>query len=178
MRRNLRVWTWPNALSLFRLPLAAVFPLTQSTPVRCTVLVLAAAADFLDGQIARRYHQSSRVGEVLDPIADKVFVGTALVTFLVEGSLSLGQTALLLARDVYCALGWLVLMSRENPPRVKARPPGKLVTVLQLLTMVLVLLAPGVVRVVVPVVAVAGAWAIVDYTWVAVRSLRQQGQAP
>lgn len=172
MRRRLRIWTWANALSLVRLPLAAVFPLTQSTPVRGALLALAAAADLLDGQIARHYHQSSRVGEVLDPLADKVFVGTAFVTFLVEGSLSLGQTAVLLARDVYCALGWLVLMSRKNPPRVKARPPGKLVTVLQLLAMVLVLAAPNAVNVVVLLVAPAGAWAIVDYTWVAVRALR------
>jgi cardiolipin synthase len=177
MRRRLRIWTWPNALSLVRLPLAVVFPLTHSIPVRGTLLGLAAAADLLDGQIARRYHQSSRVGEVLDPVADKVFVGTALVTFLVEGSLSLTQVAVLLARDVYCVLGWLALMSREDPPRVKARVPGKLVTVLQMLAMVLLLFAPNAVDVVVAVVAPAGAWAIVDYTWVALRSLRQAGHA-
>jgi cardiolipin synthase (CMP-forming) len=177
MRRRLRIWTWPNVLSVVRLPLAVAFPLTRSVSVRVTLLALAAAADFLDGQIARRYDQSSRVGEVLDPVVDKVFVGTALVTFLVEGRLGLVQTAVLLARDVYCVLGWLVLMSWEDPPRLKARPPGKVVTVLQLLAMVLLLLAPGAVNAVVLVVVPAGAWAIVDYTRVALRSLRQRGQA-
>ncbi len=172
-----RVWTWPNALSLVRLPLAVLFPLTQSTPVRGTLLALAAAADVLDGRIARRYHQTSRVGEVLDPIVDKVFVGTALVTFLAEGSLSYLQAGVLLARDVYCTLGWLVLVSREDAPRMPARLPGKLVTVLQILAMVLLLLAPGALNVVVLAVAPVGAWAIVDYTRVALRSLRRPGRA-
>lgn len=178
MRRRLRVWTWPNALSLVRLPFAILFPLTQSAALRGTLVALAAAADFLDGQIARHYHQSSRVGEVLDPVADKAFVGTALVTFAVEGLLSPVQAAILLARDVYCILGWLVLMSREAPPRVTARPPGKLVTVLQLLSMVLLLAAPQAVNVVVLVTAPVAAWAIVDYTWAALHALRQAGRAP
>ncbi|HKJ93230.1 MAG TPA: CDP-alcohol phosphatidyltransferase family protein, partial [Longimicrobiales bacterium] len=91
MSRRLRIWTWPNALSLVRLPLAVVFPLAHSASVRLAVLALVAAADFLDGQIARRFGQGSRVGEILDPAADKAFVGAALVTFLVEGALSAGQ---------------------------------------------------------------------------------------
>jgi cardiolipin synthase len=177
VRRRLRIWTWPNALSLVRLPLAVVFPLTQSAALRGTLVAVAAAADFLDGRIARHYQQSSRVGEVLDPVADKAFVGTALVTFMVEGSLRPVQVAILLARDVYCVLGWLVLMSREARPRVTSRPPGKLVTVLQLLTMVLLLAAPRAVNVVVLATAPVAAWAIVDYTRAALRALRRAGHA-
>jgi len=178
MSRRLRIWTWPNALSLVRLPLAVVFPLAHSASVRLAVLALVAAADFLDGQIARRFGQGSRVGEILDPAADKAFVGAALVTFLVEGALSAGQVAVLLARDVYSVLGWLALMTRARRVRLLSRPPGKLVTVLQLLALVSLLLAPAAVRVVVAVTAPVAVWAIIDYTKAARRSLRQAGHAP
>jgi cardiolipin synthase len=77
--RNESLWrqalTVPNLLSILRLLLVPVFLvliLTERTYWAIAVLILASATDFLDGKIARKYNQITRLGQLLDPAADRL----------------------------------------------------------------------------------------------------------
>lgn len=75
----------PNTLTLLRIVLIPVFvlvfylPLSWSNEVACIIFVVAAVTDMLDGYLARRLNQLSRLGAFLDPVADKLMVAVALV---------------------------------------------------------------------------------------------------
>lgn len=165
MRRESWV-TVPNALSLSRLVLAAAFPAVSEPGRRLVLVALAAASDWLDGWLARRGGTASRGGAILDPVTDRVFVLTALSTFLFEGALTGAQYAVLLARDFMTAVGFLVARSVSwlRPVEFKARTLGKVVTALQLAVLFALLLRPDLVAPLVLVVGVASAAAIADYT--------------
>ncbi|HUF49543.1 MAG TPA: CDP-alcohol phosphatidyltransferase family protein [Longimicrobiales bacterium] len=168
-----RLLTAPNLLSLSRLPLAVAFLLTTSTPLRLVIVVAAAATDFVDGWWARtRRAATTRLGAALDPITDKIFVLTALVSFAVDGVLSWPQLLLLLARDIHVSLGAAALLALRKRVEIRARFAGKVVTTLQLAAVLVLLLMPGAATVLVIVVAAAASWAIVDYTRAALAALR------
>ena len=75
----------PNILTLFRIaaiPAVVICfysPLPNARPIAAIIFGIAAVTDFIDGWVARRYGQSSRFGEFLDPVADKLMVATVLV---------------------------------------------------------------------------------------------------
>lgn len=81
--------TLANQLTLFRIVLIPVFvavfylPYGWSYPVSALIFAFAAATDWLDGYVARKYNQSTPFGAFLDPVADKLMVAVALV-LLVE----------------------------------------------------------------------------------------------
>lgn len=158
--------TLPNVLSLSRLALAAAFVGMPGTAARIVLIGLASATDFLDGWLARRNGITSRWGALIDPIADRAFVFTAVCVYLFEGRLSTGQYFTFLARDLATALGFVVAraVSWLRPVQFQARFAGKVVTALQLATLFAVLLAPRSVRWLVVAIGVAAAVSIVDYT--------------
>ena len=161
-----RLVTLPNAVSMSRLLLAAAFVAVREPVFRVALLVIASATDFLDGWLARRRHATTRSGALIDPIADRLFVFTAVCTYLVEGAISTGAYFTLLSRDIATFIGFLVARSVPWLRAVvfRARLLGKLVTVLQLLTLMAVLVAPGIVPSLVLVVGAAAAASIADYT--------------
>lgn len=163
--RRAPVFTVPNLLSFARFPLAAAFLATDAVPARVALIGAASLTDVLDGWLARR-QQTTRLGALLDPIADKTFVLVAISAFLITGELSVADYFIILARDFATAVGFLVayLLPGLDPKDFKARMSGKVVTVLQLVTvLVLVLHAPQL-RALVWLVGAASLWAIVDYT--------------
>ncbi|GAC1477925.1 MAG: hypothetical protein NVS1B4_21260 [Gemmatimonadaceae bacterium] len=164
VRRVLR--TLPNVLSLSRLVLAACFPLFPAAAGRAALIGAAAVTDFLDGFIARRARLTSKWGALIDPIADRAFVLAAVSTFLSEERLTMPQYFVLIFRDIMTAIGFLVarVVPWLKPVEFKARPLGKVVTVLQLGALLAVLLAPTAVPMSVFLVGVASALAVADYT--------------
>ncbi|MGH7664924.1 MAG: CDP-alcohol phosphatidyltransferase family protein [Gemmatimonadaceae bacterium] len=164
MQRGALLWL-PNLVSLSRLALAAAFVLASGITVRVTLIVAAGATDFLDGWIARRHNLSSRPGAVIDPVADRVFVFIVIVTYVVAGALSTMQAIALLLRDIATSVAWLLSRRLDWLGRVeyRARRAGKVVTVFQMATLLVVLLAPRLVNAFVLVVAALSAWAIADY---------------
>jgi phosphatidylglycerophosphate synthase len=165
-----------NALSLSRVALAACYPFVDGAAWRVALVVLAGASDFLDGWIARRSNLATRWGAIVDPIADRLFVLTAIATHLLEGSLLAWQGWALLARDIATAIGFLV--ARAVPwlrdVELRARMAGKIVTVLQLAALLALSLAPRLVAPLVVAVLATSVWAIADYT----RMLRRARPAP
>jgi cardiolipin synthase (CMP-forming) len=108
------------------------------------VFLTAACSDGLDGFIARRFNQQSRLGSILDPIADKgLITATLLVLALARWpqGLPLWFPCIVIGRDVILVLGFAVLT--RLIPKVTVRPSlaGKLATVSQLATIVWTLLS-------------------------------------
>ena len=76
------MFTLPNVLSLFRLvlvPVFLVFLVQGEDAWALLVLIVASATDFLDGFLARRLGQVSRLGQLLDPAADRLYIFAALI---------------------------------------------------------------------------------------------------
>jgi CDP-diacylglycerol--glycerol-3-phosphate 3-phosphatidyltransferase len=102
-----RIWTVPNALSALRLagvPLFLYWVLDTHQDGRAILLLIAAgASDYFDGKIARKYGQSSRLGELLDPAADRLYILATLLALVARDGLPLWWALALIGRDVMLA---------------------------------------------------------------------------
>lgn len=168
----------PTLLSLARLPLAAVFPFVVDRPVAATlVLVLAGVSDVLDGWWARRAGLVTPTGAVLDPIADKIFVITVVVSLVVSRHLDPSSVAWLSTRELgeLPLVLWL-LFSRDARLRRAETPNanllGKLATTLQFATVGCALWRRPETDLLVPVTAVCGIVAAAGY-WRALTNKRK-----
>src|SRR5690606_20738056 len=114
-----------------------LFLVLPDTVARVTLLAVAAATDLLDGWLARRLRAVTRLGAIVDPIADRVFVFVVLTAYLLDGMLGWGTVLLLLVRDIATTVGFVVARTarRLRPAPLAARLPGKVVTVLQLVAL-------------------------------------------
>jgi len=109
------------------------------------LFVTAAASDGIDGWIARRFNQRSRLGAVLDPLADKLLIVSALILLSRGGvphltPLPLWLVATVLSRDALLVLGLAVLHFTCGTAEVRPRLIGKASTVLQMAVIILALL--------------------------------------
>lgn len=93
----------PNILSFIRLGLVPVFLgllIVGEDVLALIVLVVSSASDYLDGVIARRFNQITRLGQLLDPAADRLFIFAALIGLSVRGILPWWLAAIIIGRDV------------------------------------------------------------------------------
>jgi cardiolipin synthase len=164
--------TWPNLVSLTRLPLATGFLLSTEPMVRVALLAAAGLSDSLDGRLARALGQDTRTGAILDPIADKIFALTVLLVFLSEGRIQGWELAVLLSRDVATTAAFAVILLLRMPIRFRSRYPGKAVTVLQVFTMLALTLESTLARPLVLLTGLASIAAIADYANAAATSPR------
>jgi cardiolipin synthase (CMP-forming) len=137
-----RVFTVPNALSLLRLflvPVVVALLLDGSDALAATFFVLAALTDFLDGRLARMAGPT-RLGRVLDPLADRLMLSSVALVLAVRGLLPVWAVAILVGRDLLALLGSLVVGSKIRVNRV-----GKAATAVLMGAVVLVVVSPGVV---------------------------------
>ncbi|ANI40074.1 CDP-alcohol phosphatidyltransferase family protein [Mycolicibacterium vaccae] len=112
-----KVLTVPNALSMIRLVLVPVFLylmlVADATGWALAVLIFSGLSDWADGKIARLYtNQSSRLGELLDPAVDRIYMITVPLTMAAVGLLPWWFVALLLGRDAVLAATLPLLRSR------------------------------------------------------------------
>lgn len=156
----------PNALSLSRVALAPLFVVSRQPELRVGLLVLAGATDVLDGWLARRQRATSRVGAILDPVADRTFVLAAMAALVADGVLVPAHALLLLGRDLMTTVGFVVARAarRLRAVELKARPAGKVVTALQLVTLLAALVQPRLVGALAVATAVTAVVAVLDYT--------------
>lgn len=106
--RTDRVLTLPNALSLVRLASIPVFVwlalVPQADGWAALVLAIGGITDYLDGWFARRWNQVSRIGQLLDPIADRLTTLAVLVVFLIRDIVPWWFVAVLVGRDLVLSL--------------------------------------------------------------------------
>lgn len=154
-----------HTLSLSRLGLAALFLMTSDVMLRAGLIALSGLTDVLDGWIARHARLTTRLGALIDPVADRGFAVTAILALLLDGLLTPVQVCLLLLRDVGTAVGFVVarVVPTLRPVELKARALGKATTVLQTVTLLAALLVPALVRPLVAMVGVLAIAAVVDY---------------
>jgi cardiolipin synthase len=99
-----RIWTIPNLLSFGRLALLGVFVwllFDQHERVAATVvLMVTGTTDFLDGYVARRLHQVTTLGKVLDPTADRIVVGTGVIAIAAYGAVPWWLAGVVLGREL------------------------------------------------------------------------------
>ncbi len=160
------LWTLPNVVSLSRVVLAAGFVTSTGPGQQLAYVGVASITDFLDGWLARRRNAVTRWGALLDPIADRVFVLAAVLTFVAHGKLQLWEAFALLLRDVMTVIGFFVARSIAwlRPVRFRARPLGKVVTGCQLATLFALILVPRLASWLVIAVLLLSIAATVDYT--------------
>jgi len=158
--------TIPNLLSLSRLGLAVAFVVLSRPNVRLSLVVVAALTDYLDGWLARRAKLTSRWGALIDPISDRIFVFTAVCVYLINGTITTGQYFTIIARDLATAIGFVVARSISwlRPVPFRARTAGKVVTTLQLATLIALIIRQDLVNALIVAVGLTSAVAIVDYT--------------
>ncbi|MBO3084376.1 CDP-diacylglycerol--glycerol-3-phosphate 3-phosphatidyltransferase [Cellulomonas fengjieae] len=130
-------WNLANLLTVLRIALVPFFAwalladgghTTTGRLVATSLFVVAAATDRLDGWLARRSGQVTDLGKLLDPIADKVLIGSALVLLSWLGDLSWWITAVILVRELGITAMRFVLLRYVVLPASRG---GKLKTVLQ-----------------------------------------------
>ncbi len=161
------LFTLPNTLSLSRVVLALAFVLVTGPRDRIALIAVAGLTDFMDGWLARHEKTESTAGALLDPIGDRVFVFVAISTYLIEGQLTTGQYVMFLTRDIATAVGFVVakIIPTLRPAVFRARMLGKIVTVLQLVTLVGILVMPELTRILILTIGIISAASIVDYTF-------------
>jgi CDP-diacylglycerol--glycerol-3-phosphate 3-phosphatidyltransferase len=77
-------------------------------------IVIATSTDFLDGYLARKLHQVTDLGKVIDPLADKIGIGIVAVCLLLTGDIPLWYFIAVLARDVLIFLGGIYINRRKG----------------------------------------------------------------
>ncbi|HLS78128.1 MAG TPA: CDP-alcohol phosphatidyltransferase family protein [Nocardia sp.] len=118
-----RILTVPNALSVLRLVGVPVFLwlmlVEHADGWAFALLIASGLTDFLDGKLARLLDQGSRLGAILDPFVDRLFLVTTLAAFVARGLLPWWVAVLLIGRDVVLALLLPIYRRRElDPPEV------------------------------------------------------------
>ena len=122
-----RIVTWPNAVTVARLALVPVFVwLLFATPHQVAAGLLLGtlgATDWIDGYLARRLRQVTTLGKVLDPIADRVLVFTAVTTSAVFGAVPWWFAIATLAREVVVS-GAVLLLASLGAARIDVLSPN------------------------------------------------------
>jgi cardiolipin synthase (CMP-forming) len=189
-----RVLTIPNGISALRLAGVPVFlwlvlgPRTAAADYwAVALLIVAGLSDWLDGKIARALNQTSRLGQVLDPAADRLYIAATIVALAVRGIIPWWLVALLALREITvgAALAWLKRMTGLAALQVSF--VGKAATLCLLYAFPLLFLGdhPGWGGTLARVIGWAFAvWGTVLYWWAAmlylvqVRSLASGGVSP
>jgi cardiolipin synthase len=141
--------TVPNFLSLFRLVLVPVFIVLFSKNYilwAFIVLIISGITDFVDGKIARKFHQVSNLGKLLDPVADKITQITIAVMFFLEFNRADNNVIhsfsyvflIFLIKEAVMILGSAALLAMDIRPGA-AEYPGKIATFAFYTVMILII---------------------------------------
>lgn len=110
VRRTDRVWTIPNVISIIRLAGVPLFLWLILGPEAdgwaLVVLMLSGVTDYLDGYLARKLGQTSKLGEILDPVADRLYILSTVIGFAARDIIPLWLAVILPLRD---ALLWVLV---------------------------------------------------------------------
>lgn len=134
-----RIWTLANVLTLCRIAMTAPFVYFISSNqfgIAAIVLFIAGITDYLDGYVARAFKQQSRLGQFLDPAADKLLVTAAFVALALPrenfSSIPVWLAAAVVARDLVIVLGSLLVYMSTGFKDFKPTQSSKINTTLEL----------------------------------------------
>ena len=116
-RLTSEIYSIPNLITISRIAasplitLAIVFDFKEIALYGC---IFAAFSDWLDGYIAKNYNQSTSLGAVLDPLADKVFIGSITVGLTIQGLIPIPLASLIIGRDLSLMMGAIYMRLKEK----------------------------------------------------------------
>jgi cardiolipin synthase len=178
-----RVLTIPNAISAARLAGVPVFlwlvlgPRTATADYWAVGLLIAAGlSDWLDGKIARAFNQASRLGQLLDPAADRLYIVSTIVALAVRQIIPWWLVAVLAVREVTVGIALALLKRRAGYGTLQVSFVGKAATLCLLYAFPLLFLGdhPGWGGTLARVIGWAFAtWGTVLYWWAAMLYLAQ-----
>ena len=135
----------PNKLTIFRvilIPFFVVFMLMPSIPysniIACVIFCVASFTDFLDGYLARRDGLVTNFGKFMDPLADKLLVGAALICLIESGQLPAWVVVIIISREFI--ISGFRLIASDNGVVIAASYWGKFKTVSQMVMVILLIL--------------------------------------
>ena len=141
-----RILTIPNVLSFLRLLGVPLFLWLVLVPEAdgwaFVLLVVSGATDWLDGAIARATGQISRLGQLLDPLADRLYIAATLVGLALRGIIPWWLVVVLLSRDLVLAVA-LALLKRRGITGLPVHFLGKAATFCLLWGFPMLLLGAG-----------------------------------
>jgi cardiolipin synthase len=186
-----RSLTIPNGISVLRLVVVAVALVVlfhdRNRVAAAGLLAFAGATDFLDGYVARRIGQVSKLGKILDPTIDRMVLASSIIAILVYGALPWWIAAIVLAREVFISVVALVIAA-AGATRIDVLWIGKASTFGLLVAFPLFLVSDGrgafshalriAAYVVVAPALVASIASVIAYVPVARRALAAGHQAP
>jgi len=114
-----QIWNVPNVLSMLRLVLVPVFLVLivlGDYVAALIVLIVASLTDLLDGFIARHFNQVTRLGQLLDPAADRLYIFAALIGLAAQGLVPWWIVVLIVSRDVMLLVLAVVLANHGYGP--------------------------------------------------------------
>jgi len=132
----------PNLLTILRIlltPLLVIFLIDKRFDLAFAVFAAAGISDGLDGFLARVMKQKTRIGAILDPIADKALLASAYITLAVIGLVPNWLAVIVISRDIIIVFGVLVLLLFQSGIEIHPTIISKLTTLFQLLTVFTVL---------------------------------------
>lgn len=113
-----RVWTVPNVLSMLRLVGVPVFLylvlVVERDGLAILVLIAAGITDYLDGVVARRFGSFTRLGQLLDPAADRLYILATLLGLVLRDGIPLWWAAVIVGRDVLLGVTTLPYLHRHG----------------------------------------------------------------
>ncbi|MFZ0667663.1 MAG: CDP-alcohol phosphatidyltransferase family protein [Acidimicrobiales bacterium] len=123
-----RILTVPNAVTLLRLLGIGVFVWllfgADKQTAAAILLAVLGATDWVDGFVARRFHQVSTLGKILDPLADRLLVATGVISILVRGAAPLWFGLATIGREVLVS-GAVLLLASLGAQRIDVLFVGK-----------------------------------------------------
>ena len=157
------VFTIPNIISFFRLLLIPVYIYlyltAQSTAQYVTaglVLALSCLTDMVDGRIARKYHMISKIGMLLDPVADKATQATLLVCLSMKYPILYPVLGLLVIKESFQLIA-LIIAFLNGKMLPGALPVGKVCTTVLFVSLIAIVLFPDIPSKIVDLIAVVDA---------------------
>ena len=127
---GLRIMTIPNLLTITRaigIPIFLFFIFNERYSLAVVTLMIGGATDYLDGKLARALNQESRLGELLDPAVDRLYIASVLVAMYLSDLLPIWLLILIIVRDI--AIGVLLLLLKfAGKPALEVTYLGKAAT--------------------------------------------------
>lgn len=137
LKENINI---PNALTVLRI--IVIFPfvygfLEENYIFASLMLIISALSDALDGKIARKLNQKTKLGAMLDPIADKVTLVSVMICLGIKFPFTMPFVIILLSKEVLMLFGGIILL-KNHLDTIPAEWYGKLSTIVFYVSMVLI----------------------------------------
>ncbi|KQQ01494.1 MULTISPECIES: CDP-alcohol phosphatidyltransferase family protein [unclassified Rathayibacter] len=165
-----RLWTVPNILSMVRLALVPVFlvlVVQGEDALALVTLVVSSLTDYLDGWIARRFDQMTRLGSILDPAADRLYIFATVIGLAFRDLVPWWLVAVLVARDLLLVVLAVILANHGYGP-LPVHHLGKFATFCLFYALPLIMLGqafPAIAPASMPIAWAFALWGAFLYWW-------------